>query len=126
MDGVSAISRAGCIDRYHQHTIHCSSCSEALTNIKRVQKWAIGGLIAAAAYRQIALMALAFVVIQVAQQLEQGLTKGPYPPPRNMPLPDRHLMKKRVDGVQAVLRQALLAVMMRLEGLLIRTSRWGK
>jgi phenylpropionate dioxygenase-like ring-hydroxylating dioxygenase large terminal subunit len=40
----SALDKTAILERYHTHTEHCSSCSNALTNIKRLK---LGALIAA-------------------------------------------------------------------------------
>lgn len=97
-----ALTREKMLDRYHSHTLKCSSCSKALTNIKRLRigcatiaaiAWAITPLVAFS-FDQIAVLVAALsTTVSLASlaawaglgKLERQLYEGREVPPRNLP-----------------------------------------
>ncbi|EWM25140.1 pheophorbide a oxygenase [Nannochloropsis gaditana] len=87
------------LDRYHQHTRHCASCSRALACVRRWKPRILGaGLLIGTLGKRlldvkltsnrsevvvVALIGLLAFSWQQLSRIEGDLTRGPYPPPRN-------------------------------------------
>ncbi|WP_299484967.1 Rieske 2Fe-2S domain-containing protein [Acaryochloris sp. IP29b_bin.137] len=97
-----AQSRDQLLDRYHSHTVNCSSCSQALKNVKRLRTlmvaltlvaWTVTPLLAFGfGFFSIKLSVAATLLIFTAAvtwlslgQLEKRFLKGRSVPPRNRP-----------------------------------------
>ena len=97
-----ALSREKLLDRYHSHTKKCSSCSKALTNLKRLRMacvataalaWAVTPLLTLTFNQASILVAVLSTVLSVSSlavwtalgKLERQLYEGKDIPPRNLP-----------------------------------------
>ncbi|HEY9672433.1 MAG TPA: Rieske 2Fe-2S domain-containing protein [Waterburya sp.] len=97
-----ALPREKLLDRYHSHTKKCSSCSKALTNLKRLRMgcvataalaWAVTPLLTLTLDQASVPVAVLSTVLSVASlavwtalgKLERRLYQGQDIPPRNLP-----------------------------------------
>lgn len=96
-DGAAApprrASKAEVLERYDSHVAHCSACSGALANARRLKQAAEGsvaamllvaGVVARARAAALVLAALCFAVARGCASLDEMMRLGEYPPPRNV------------------------------------------
>ena len=86
-------SRRTTLERRESHVAHCSACRGALENARRTKNGAeaaavaalfVAGLSARARAAALALAAIGFATVKACVAVEEMMTVGQYPPPRNV------------------------------------------
>jgi hypothetical protein len=86
-------SKERVLDRYDSHVAHCSACTGALANARRVRRVAegsvaamllVGGIVTRVRGAALVFAALSFAVARACAAVDEAMRLGTYPPPRNV------------------------------------------